>query len=55
VTKNVLASFAHRRSTERDHWAARFVAFVSASGYRQRRARNRAWTGAAREREVPVD
>ena len=54
MTKNVLASFAHRRSTERDNWAARFVAFVSASGYRQRRARNPAWTGAAREREVPV-
>jgi cobyrinic acid a,c-diamide synthase len=55
VTKNVLASFAHRRSTERDHWAARFVAFIRASGYRQRRARNAAWIGAAREREVPVD
>ena len=41
VTKNVLASFAHRRSTERDHWAARFVAFVRASGYRQRRAAQR--------------
>jgi cobyrinic acid a,c-diamide synthase len=54
VTKNVLASFAHRRSTERDNWAARFVAFIHASGYRQRRARNPAWTGAAREREVPV-
>ena len=48
VTKNVLASFAHRRSTERDNWAARFVAFIRASGYRQRRARNPAWTGAAR-------
>jgi cobyrinic acid a,c-diamide synthase len=54
VTKNVLASFVHRRSTGRDHWATRFVAFISASGYSQRRDRNAAWTGAAREREVPV-
>jgi len=54
MTKNVLASFTHRRSTERDNWAARFVAFIRASGYRQRRARNAAWTGAAAEREVPV-
>jgi len=54
VMKNVLASFAHRRSTERDNWAARFVAFIRASGYRQRRARNPAWTGAAAKREVRV-
>ena len=54
VTKNVLASFAHRRSTGRDNWAARFVAFIRASGYRQRRAGNPAWTGAAREREILV-
>jgi cobyrinic acid a,c-diamide synthase len=55
VTKHVLASFAHRRSTGRDHWAARFVAFIRASGYRQRRARNSVWTAPAPEREVPVD
>jgi len=54
VTKNVLASFAHRRSTERDNWAARYVAFVRASGYRQRRAHNPAWAGPAREREILV-
>jgi cobyrinic acid a,c-diamide synthase len=47
VTRNVLASFAHRRSTDRDNWAARFVAFVRASGYRERRAGGRAWTGPA--------
>ena len=47
VTRNVLASFAHRRSTDRDNWAARFVAFVRASGYRERRAGSRAWTGPA--------
>jgi cobyrinic acid a,c-diamide synthase len=52
VTRNVLASFAHRRSTGRDNWAARFVAFIRASGYRQRRAGSAAWTGAARERET---
>ncbi len=46
VTRNVLASFAHRRSTDRDNWAARFVEFVRASGYRQRRAGSGAWTAA---------
>ncbi len=55
VTKNVLASFVHRRSTRRDNWAARFVAFVRASGYRRRRAGEPAPTRTAREREVPVD
>jgi cobyrinic acid a,c-diamide synthase len=54
VTKNVLASFVHRRSTRRDNWAARFVAFVRASGYLQRRAGAPARTRIAREREVPV-
>jgi cobyrinic acid a,c-diamide synthase len=54
VTKNVLASFVHRRSTERDNWAVRFVAFIRASGYRQRRARSRAWTGTVQSREILV-
>jgi len=54
VTRNVLASFVHRRSTERDNWAARFVAFIRASGYRQRRARSPAWAGAARDRGILV-
>jgi cobyrinic acid a,c-diamide synthase len=54
VTKNVLASFVHRRSTERDNWAARFVAFIRASGHRQRRARRPAWVGAEQEREILV-
>ena len=54
VTKNVLASFAHRRSTDTDSWAARFVAFVRASGYRQRRAESHAWAGAATKRELFV-
>ena len=43
VTRNLLASFAHRRSTDRNNWAARFVAFVRACGYSQRRAANRGW------------
>jgi cobyrinic acid a,c-diamide synthase len=54
VTRNVLASFVHRRSTERDNWAARFVAFIRASGYRQRRAQNPTWAGAARDRGILV-
>lgn len=35
VVRNVLASFAHLRSTPGRDWAARFVAFVRASGYRR--------------------
>jgi cobyrinic acid a,c-diamide synthase len=54
VTRNVLASFVHRRSTERDNWAARFVAFIRTSGYQARRRRSAAWTGSAREREALV-
>jgi cobyrinic acid a,c-diamide synthase len=51
VTRNVLASFAHRRSTDRSNWAARFVAFVRASGYRQRRSANAGWVDPARAGE----
>jgi cobyrinic acid a,c-diamide synthase len=47
VTRNVLASFAHRRSTGRDNWAARFVAFIRGSGYRERRSASRAWVDPA--------
>jgi len=54
VTRNALASFVHRRCTERDNWAARFAAFIRASGYRQRRAHNPAWTGPAQVRESLV-
>ncbi len=35
VVGNVLASFSHLRSTPGRDWAARFVAFVRASGYRR--------------------
>jgi len=35
VVGNVLASFSHLRSTPDRDWAARFVAFVRASGYRR--------------------
>jgi cobyrinic acid a,c-diamide synthase len=34
VTRNVLASFTHRRSASGANWAARFVGFIRASGYR---------------------
>ena len=51
VTRNVLASFAHRRSTDQSNWAARFAAFVRASGYRQRRSASADWVDPARTRE----
>jgi cobyrinic acid a,c-diamide synthase len=51
VTRNVLASFTHRRSTDSGNWAARFVAFVRASGYRQRRAGRAAWIDPSPRRE----
>jgi cobyrinic acid a,c-diamide synthase len=38
VRRNILASFTHRRSTDRNSWAARFVDFVRASDYRRQRA-----------------
>ena len=53
VTKNVLASFVHRRSTDRSNWAARFVAFVRASGCGERRTAISAWVGPANAR-VPL-
>ncbi len=40
LTGNVLASFAHLRSTRRNDWAARFVEFIRRSGYRERRPAN---------------
>jgi len=48
VTRNVLASFVHRRSTDRSDWAARFVAFIRASGYLQRRVAGGALAGSPR-------
>jgi len=54
VTRNVLASFVHRRCTDRSNWAARFAAFVRASGCGQRRAANAAWVDPARAGEALV-
>ena len=54
VTHNVLASFAHRRSTDRSNWAARFAAFVRASGHRQRRSASHGWVDPSRAREALV-
>ena len=38
VVRNVLASFTHRRSTDRSNWAARYVTFVRASAWHRQRA-----------------
>jgi cobyrinic acid a,c-diamide synthase len=48
---NVLASFAHLRSTAGHDWAARFVEFVRQSGYRERRERNVVSSDETRGRE----
>jgi cobyrinic acid a,c-diamide synthase len=53
VVRNVLASFTHRRSTRGDNWAARFVAFVRASGYGARRGVG-ASAGVTRSADAPV-
>ncbi|MGA8032723.1 MAG: cobyrinate a,c-diamide synthase [Casimicrobiaceae bacterium] len=52
VTGNVLASFAHLRSTRRNDWAARFVGFVRRSGYRERRPANFACPDTTRGHEA---
>ena len=52
VTGNVLASFAHLRSTRRNDWAARFVEFVRRSGYRERRHANFACPDTTRGHEA---
>jgi cobyrinic acid a,c-diamide synthase len=53
VTRNVLASFTHRRSTEGHDWAARFVGFVRAIGYRSRGGTGDN-AGVARDIEAPT-
>lgn len=40
VVRNVLASYAHLRSTQGNRWAARFVEFVRRADYRLRRQDN---------------
>jgi cobyrinic acid a,c-diamide synthase len=51
VVGNVLASFAHLRSTGTCEWAARFVEFIGASGYRDRRTGNVLYLAQPRPRE----
>ncbi len=51
VVGNVLASFAHRRSTAKSDWAARFVEFIRRSDYRRRRDGNIVYLDAMRGRE----
>ncbi len=54
VVGNVLASFAHRRSTRSSDWAARFVEFIRRSDYRQRREGNIVYLDAMRSREALI-
>ena len=54
VTGNVLASFAHLRSTDRYDWAARFVDFVRRSDFHRRRRDNIVSLNAPRMRETPL-
>jgi cobyrinic acid a,c-diamide synthase len=54
VVGNVLASFAHLRSTPGHDWAARFVEFVRRSDYRRRRDGNVVYLGAVRGRDALV-
>ncbi len=54
VVGNVLASFAHLRSTPTNDWAARFVEFIRRSDYRQRREGNLVYLDAMRGREALI-
>ncbi len=54
VVGNVLASFAHLRSTRDRNWAARFVEFIRQSDYRRRREGNIVYLPQPRGREIPV-
>ncbi|HEX6137960.1 MAG TPA: cobyrinate a,c-diamide synthase [Casimicrobiaceae bacterium] len=54
VTRNVLASFTHLRSTRHNDWAARFVDFVRRSDYYRRRRDNIVALGVPRVREAPL-
>jgi cobyrinic acid a,c-diamide synthase len=54
VTGNVLASFAHLRSTRRNDWAARFAEFIRRSGYRERRQSSVARPDTTRGHEMPI-
>jgi cobyrinic acid a,c-diamide synthase len=52
VVGNVLASFAHLRSTRGRDWAARFVEFIRRSDYRRRRDGNIVYLAPTRSREA---
>jgi cobyrinic acid a,c-diamide synthase len=54
VVGNVLASFAHLRSTRGCDWAARFVEFIRRSDYRRRREGNIVYLAPPRAREAMV-
>jgi cobyrinic acid a,c-diamide synthase len=54
VTGNVLASYAHLRSTGGNGWAARFVDFVRRADYRRGRDDNIVYLPPARAREAAV-
>jgi cobyrinic acid a,c-diamide synthase len=54
VIGNVLASFAHLRSTRGRDWAARFVEFIRRSDYRRRREGNIVYLAPPRTREAMV-
>ena len=54
VVGNVLASFAHLRSTRGRDWAARFVEFIRRSDYRRRREGNIVYLAPPRSREAAV-
>jgi len=54
VVGNVLASFAHLRSTRGRDWAARFVEFIRRSDYRRRREGNIVYLAPPRTREAMV-
>ncbi|CAG1010395.1 cobyrinic acid a,c-diamide synthase [Burkholderiales bacterium] len=54
VVGNVLASFAHLRSTPAHDWAASFVEFIRASDYRQRRNGNIVYLPPTRARDALI-
>jgi len=54
VAGNLLASFSHLRSTRDANWAARFVEFIRASDYRQRRDGNVVYFAPVRGREALI-
>ena len=54
VVGNVLGSYAHLRHAGGNDWAARFVDFVRAAGYRRSHGDNAAWPPSQHGREAAV-